>query len=102
MRHCRITGCTKNAAPRHRTCYMHKLRISRHKDPHYTEWTVADETDVALIIEQQRPAHGLTRLERVLVAKGLTEHGLPASEIARILSVTERTVYRWRAKTRTA
>lgn len=97
-RRCRLDDCTKPAAPRHRICYMHKTRISRHQDPNYTEWTVADEHDVELIIREQRPAHGLTRLERVMVAQGLTNHGLPAEEIARILNVTPRTVYRWRSE----
>lgn len=81
---------------------MHRHRIARHGDPDFTEWTVADDTDVALIVEQARPSQGLTRRERVLVARGLTGQGLPASEIARILGVTERTVYRWRAEDRPA
>lgn len=97
-RRCRLDDCTKPAAPRHRICHMHRNRLARHRDPNYTEWTVADEYDVELIIREQRPARGLTRLERVMVARGLTDHGLPAEEIARILDVTPRTVYRWRSE----
>jgi hypothetical protein len=96
-RTCRIDDCTNTARPSRRLCYMHRTRIARHGDPDFTEWTVADEYDVELIVEQARPVEGLTRLERVMVARGLTTRGLPAEEIARIVGVDPRTVYRWRA-----
>ena len=102
MRHCRITDCPTPAAKRRHNCYRHYHRNRRHGDPHNTTRTVADDQDVATIIREQRPTQGLTRLERVLVAQGLTNLGLPAEEIARILAVTPRTVYRWRAQQRTA
>ena len=95
---CRITGCSTPAAKRRAVCYRHHTRIRSHGDPHFHTWHVADEHDVATIIREQRPAEGLTRLERVLVAQGFTALGLPAEEIARILGVTPRTVYRWRAR----
>lgn len=101
-RHCHITNCTNEARAGRRICGLHRQRIWRHGDPHFTEWTVADDHDVQTLIREQRPAEGLTRLERVLVARGFTDHGLPASEVARILGVTERTVYRWRAQDRAA
>lgn len=97
-RHCRITDCSNEARPGRRICHKHRIRIARHGSPDYTEWTVADDYDVQLIIQEQRPAQGLTRLERVKVARGLTNLGLPADEIARILTVTPRTVYRWRSQ----
>jgi hypothetical protein len=100
-RRCRITDCPKPARPGRRLCDLHRVRLYRHRNPHFTTWTVADDTDVAAIIREQRPAEGLTRLERVQVAQGLTAHGLPADEIARILGVTPRTVYRWRSKAHT-
>lgn len=102
MRHCLITDCGNPPRPGRRICFKHRTRLTRHGDPHFTEWTVADDHDVAAIIREQRPAPGLTRLERVKVAHGLTGLGLPAEEIARILSVTPRTVYRWRARSRAA
>ena len=102
MHHCRITGCTAAPRPGRRICFKHRTRITRHGDPHHTEWTVADDHDVQTIIREARPAQGLTRLERIRVAQGLTQLGLPADEIARILNVTPRTVYRWRARTRQA
>ncbi|MCI3246484.1 helix-turn-helix domain-containing protein [Streptomyces spinosisporus] len=97
-RRCRIDDCTHEARTGRRICGMHRQRIWRHGDPNFTEWTVADEQDVQTIIREARPAPGLTRLERIQVAQGLTQHGLPAQEIARILDVTPRTVYRWRSE----
>lgn len=99
MRHCRIDGCPTPAAKRRNVCYRHQNRIRRYGDPHFHTWRVADDHDVQTVIQQQRPTEGLTRLERVLVAQGLTQLGLPADEIARILAVTPRTVYRWRTRT---
>lgn len=98
-RHCRITDCHNPPRPGRRICFKHRTRITRHGDPHHTEWSVADDHDIQTVIREQRPAAGLTRLERVKVAQGLTGLGLPATEIARILGVAERTVYRWRATT---
>lgn len=95
---CRITDCTTPARPGRHLCPKHRTRLARHGNPHHTEWTTADTTDVQTIIRDQRPTDGLTRLERIQVAQGLTAHGLPAHEIARILSVTPRTVYRWRSE----
>jgi hypothetical protein len=99
MRHCRIDRCTNPPRPGRHLCSKHKQRIALHGDPDFHTWTVADDYDVATIIREQRPADGLTRLERVRVAQGLTNLGLPAEEIARILAVTPRTVYRWRTRT---
>jgi DNA-directed RNA polymerase specialized sigma24 family protein len=101
-RRCNIDDCHNTARPGRHICHMHRHRIARHCDPHFTQWTVADDTDVQLIIAAQRPSPGLTRLERIKVAIGFTENGLPASEIAQILGVTERTVYRWRSEDRQA
>jgi hypothetical protein len=61
-------------------------------------WTDADEYDVDLIVRDPRPVDGLTRLECLLVARGLTQRAVPAEEIARIVGVTPRSVYRWRSE----
>jgi len=61
-------------------------------------WSTADDYDVELIVRDARPVHGLTRLERVMVARGLTARNMPAEEIARIVGVTPRSVYRWRSE----
>ncbi|MET8080068.1 helix-turn-helix domain-containing protein [Streptomyces sp. NPDC005303] len=96
-RNCRIDDCTEPPRLRRRICNRHEIRIRRHGDPNFTEWSAADDSDVQMLIAEQRPAQGLTRLERVMVGRGLSAHGLPAAEVARILGVTERTVYRWRS-----
>jgi hypothetical protein len=97
-RTCDIDGCTNYARTGRRICHKHRIRIARHGNPDYTEWTVADEYDVELIVRDARPVDGLTRLERVMVARGLSERGTPAGEIARIVGVTPRSVYRWRSE----
>ena len=100
-RPCRILGCPRNAAPSKTICHTCRHRIRNHGNPHFTTWTVADETEVELLVHNPRPVHGLTRLEQRLVAAGLTARDMPADEIARLLNVTPRTVYRWRAAQRT-
>lgn len=61
-------------------------------------WADADEFDVDSIVRDPRPVEGLSRLERVMVARGLTERRVPAGEIARVVGVTPRCVYRWRSE----
>ncbi|MFI1928307.1 helix-turn-helix domain-containing protein [Streptomyces sp. NPDC020377] len=95
---CRLDDCAKSARPGRRICHMHLTRMARHQDPDFTHWTVADEYDVELIVRDPRPVEGLTRLERVMVARGLSERDVPAEEIARIVGATPRTVYRWRSE----
>lgn len=97
-RRCNLDGCTRQARTGRRICGMHKQRIALHGDPDFHTWHTADDTDVQAIIREARPAPGLTRLERLKVAQGLTDHGLPANEIARIVGVEPRTVYRWRSE----
>ena len=101
-RPCRIDGCTNPARDRRTVCHKHRHRIRRYNDPNFTTWTTADPNEVELIVREPRPVDGLTRLERRLVAQGLTARGTPADEIARILHVNPRTVYRWRATQRAA
>jgi DNA-binding CsgD family transcriptional regulator len=96
-RPCRITGCTTPARDRRTVCHKHRHRLRRHGDPHFTTWTHADPDEVDLLIHNPRPVEGLTRLEQRLIAAGLTKRQIPAEEIARLLHVTPRTVYRWRA-----
>jgi hypothetical protein len=101
-RACVIEDCVNQARPGRRICHMHRHRLARHGDPRFTEWTVADEFDVEVVVEQARPVEGLTRLERVMVGRGLSRRGMPAAEVARIVGVDPRTVYRWRAEDRQA
>lgn len=97
-RPCRIDNCATPPRPGRRICNKHQIRITRHGNPDFTQWTAADKTDVDLIVDEARPVEGLTRLERVMVARSLTERRLPAAEIARIVGVAPRTVYRWRSQ----
>lgn len=95
---CRIEGCHRPRL-RHRTiCQTHVSRLRRHQDPDFLQWSTADDYDVDLIVRERRPAEGLTRLERVMVARGLTERDVPAREVARIVGVTTRSVERWRSE----
>ena len=96
-RPCRETGCRNAAAPQRLQCHTcrHRQYAARHPKPR--AWADADETDVELIVEQPRPVDGLTRLERVLIARGI-DRRLPAKEIARVVGVSSRTVYRWRTE----
>lgn len=102
-RTCRIVGCTTQAAKGRTVCGRHQTRIRRHGDPHFTQWTAADPTDVETLVRSPRPGAGITRLERVLVARGLTTvRHMSAAQIADLLGVTPRTVHRWRASARNA
>ncbi|OLZ72537.1 hypothetical protein AVW11_03855 [Streptomyces amritsarensis] len=101
-RPCRIDGCP-DAAARHKTaCHRHRTRIRRYGDPHFTTWTVADETDIQIAVARRELPPGMTRLERRLVGEQLTRRGASATEIARIAGVTPRTVVRWRTTERKA
>lgn len=101
MRLCSIDDCTNPARTQRRICEMHRMRLRRHDDPDFTTWTVADDMDVKLLIEQQRVPDGATRLERQLIAVGLSERGLSAERVAEVVAVAPRTVHRWRAQHRT-
>lgn len=100
-RTCTVDECGTATIRGRALCNRHQMRVRRHGDPHTTRWTIADETDVALIVECPRPVEGLTPLERVLIARGLTgkrPDGRPmtAEQIAEVVGVSPRTVYRWR------
>lgn len=101
QRKCRIQGCGQPSAHHRTVCHRHKTRLVRHGDPHFTTWTVADDTDVAIAASRREIPEGATRLERRLVAVQLTRSGASAAEIARIAGVTPRTVVRWRTDPRT-
>ncbi|WP_405461541.1 hypothetical protein OG786_29140 [Streptomyces sp. NBC_00101] len=97
---CRIDDCDRPARPQRTLCVRCRERQRRSGDPTVTQWGTADEFDVRIIVEEKRPAEALTRLERVLVARGLTDRQVPASEVARIVGVDKRTVERWRSRDR--
>lgn len=89
---CRHDGCTRPAPKNARQCGACRQRNHRERPA----WSTANETDIELIVSAPRPVDGLTRLERFLVARGLTERDMTAAEIARVCGVSKRTVHRWR------
>ena len=93
-RPCRITGCTRNAAPGRRICWTHKNRLYRYVDPHLQLRTITHPDTIPPVVEDRLPDHGLTRTAAQLLAT----QGVHPSEIAHLLGVTERTVYRWQAE----
>jgi hypothetical protein len=96
-RPCRETGCGKEAEQYRPVCRGCRGRQETARNPQPRAWGPADDTDVQLIVEAPRPVAGLTRLERVLIARGI-DRRLPAKEIARVVGVSTRTVYRWRTE----
>lgn len=91
---CRLDGCDRAARPGRHVCNRCRKRAWRQQKP---QWEV-DLADVEAIVSDPRPTDGLTRPERLLIAQGLTARAVPAGEIARIVGVTERSVYRWRSE----
>lgn len=97
-RHCHVPDCPRTPRRRCRYCHAHLRARRLYGSLHATQWTAADEHDVETVVRDARPTPRLTPRERVMVARALTEKGLPAGEIARIVGVHRRTVYRWRAE----
>jgi hypothetical protein len=89
--------CTRPAEQYRPVCRRCRGRQDAARHPNPAGWAAADDTDVQLIVEVPRPVQGLTRLERVLIARGI-DRRLPAKEIARVVGVSPRTVYRWRTE----
>ncbi|MGW7288976.1 helix-turn-helix domain-containing protein [Streptomyces sp. NPDC054847] len=96
-RSCRETGCTRPPAPQRHICHGCRKRRQEERNPRPRTWFDADETDVQLIVEQPRRVEGLHRIERVLIARGLSAKQMSAERIAEVVGVSPRTVYRWRA-----
>lgn len=61
-----------------------------------------DESAVQRVVLGLRPLPVLSRDEARLACWYLTQHDAPASEIAERVSITKRTVHRWRAEDRQA
>jgi hypothetical protein len=97
-RPCRIDACPNNAAPRRRICWTHKNRLYRNHDPHLQLRHLTDPDTIPPVVEDRLPDHGLTFTDRRTAAAQLVEAGVHASEIAQLIGVSERTVYRWKAE----
>ncbi|MEU9333176.1 helix-turn-helix domain-containing protein [Streptomyces sp. NPDC048290] len=58
--------------------------------------------DIAAVVHDRLPDWGLTPAARRTATRQLTTRGVGAEEIAGLLGVTPRTVWRWRAEDRKA
>ncbi|UPZ27706.1 helix-turn-helix domain-containing protein [Streptomyces sp. LRE541] len=65
------------------------------------QWQTTDEEEVAVVVEDRLPDWGLTRLGRRIAARQLAERSASVEEVADLIGVDPRTVYRWRAEDRT-
>jgi hypothetical protein len=65
-------------------------------------WQTADDYDIELVVEDRLPDWGLTRLGRRIAARRLAEREAPVEEVAELIGVDPRTVYRWRREERQA
>jgi hypothetical protein len=63
-------------------------------------WSTADDDEIAFVVEERLPDHGLTRLGRRKAARQLADRDVPVDEVAELIGVDTRTVYRWRAEER--
>jgi len=63
-------------------------------------WSTADTDDIAAVVDHRLPDHGLTRLGRRLAARRLAARGVPVEEVADLIGVAPRTVWRWRSEER--
>lgn len=96
-RPCRIADCPRNAAPRRHVCWTHKNRLYRYRAPHLQLRNISHPDDIPPVVEDRLPDHGLSFTDRRTAARLLGAQGVHASEVAALLGVTERTVYRWQA-----
>lgn len=74
---------------------MHQSRLRTHgttDDPR----THTNDHDIDIAVEDRRPSPDLTPADRRVASRRLTNLGISAAEIARILCVTERTICRYR------
>ena len=55
-------------------------------------------TDTPPVVDDRLPDHSLTHTDRRTAAQLLAAQGVHPSQIAHLIGVTERTVYRWQAK----
>lgn len=99
-RYCRIADCNRDAAPRRRVCWTHKNRLYRYQDPHLQLRNVTHPDTIPPVVEDRLPDHSLTRTDRRTAARLLGQRGVHPSQIAALIGVTERTVYRWQAEDR--
>lgn len=59
-------------------------------------WSTVDEQDIEFVVQDRLPDHGLTRASRRIAARQLAERNASVEEVAGLIGVDPRTVYRWR------
>lgn len=96
-RTCRIDGCTRTPPPHKNRCSTCAHRIRLYDDPTIAAYPL-DPITIDTAVRDRRAPAGMRLRERRAAGLTLTDHGLPASEIARIFGVSPRTVTRWRAR----
>ncbi|MFJ7999023.1 helix-turn-helix domain-containing protein [Streptomyces sp. NPDC096310] len=94
-RNCEVSDCPSLARPHRRTCATHRARIHRDSIP-VEPVPSADLEEVEFVVRERMSAAGLPRPEQRLVVLELAGCRVPAAEVARLVGVSERTVYRWR------
>lgn len=97
-RPCRIVDCPRNAAPGRSICWTHKNRLHRGQLIPLREITHPDT--IPPVVDHRLPDHGLTITDRRTAARQLADRGVHPAEIADLIGVAERTVYRWQAERR--
>lgn len=65
-------------------------------------WSTVDEQDIDFVVQDRLPDHGLTRASRRIAARKLAERNAPVDEVAQLIGVDLRTVWRWRREDREA
>ena len=65
-------------------------------------WQTADDYDIELVVSERLPDWGLTRLGRRIAARQLAERDASVEEVAGLIGVDPRTVWRWRREERQA
>jgi hypothetical protein len=65
-------------------------------------WSTADDMDIEFVVQDRLPDHGLTRLGRRIAARELLDRNASVDEVAGLIGVDPRTVYRWRREDRWA
>ncbi|WP_030744503.1 helix-turn-helix domain-containing protein [Streptomyces sp. NRRL F-5135] len=98
VRPCRTPGCGRSSVKWRTVCWTCKSRAYRRAR------ATPDPVAVDRAVHDRYAPAGMTRPERRAAALQLTDLGLSAAEIGRIVHVTPRTVSRWRtaAKTRSS
>jgi len=59
-------------------------------------WSTVDEDDIDFVVHDRLPDHGLTRASRRIAARRLADRDVSVDEVAGLIGVDPRTVYRWR------